>query len=68
VFILDSEGMVYKSHDKGKSYVNMHEEFKSKATLMQESSEEEIGAVKRLIIHPLDKRVIIFTGTHGFNW
>jgi hypothetical protein len=46
----------------------MHEEFKRKASLEQDSSDDEIGTVKRIITHPLDKRIAIFVGSHGFNW
>lgn len=46
----------------------MHEEFKRKASLEQDSPSDDIGVVRRIIVHPLDKQVVVFSGTHGFNW
>mmetsp|Transcript_110408 Transcript_110408/g.237620 ORF Transcript_110408/g.237620 Transcript_110408/m.237620 type:complete len:191 (-) Transcript_110408:219-791(-) len=68
IFILDSEGVIYRSSDKGRSWQNMHDEFKKKASLEQESTDEEIGNVRKIITHQIDKKILVFTGTHGFNW
>jgi len=46
----------------------MHDEFKKMAVLEQESQEEEIGNVRKIITNSVDKRVLVFSGTHGFNW
>lgn len=46
----------------------MHDEFKKYAALEQETKDDEIGMVRKIVTHNVDKRVLVFTGTHGFNW
>jgi len=68
LIVLDTEGIVYKSSDKGKTWNNIHDELIKKAKLETDNGNDETGVVKKLILNPIDKKVIVFTGTHGFNW
>ncbi|CAK75654.1 unnamed protein product (macronuclear) [Paramecium tetraurelia] len=68
VLALTSKGSVYRSDDRGRQWIKMSEIFHRKALIQLENSDERIGIVNNLVASPVDKQLILFTGTDQIAW
>ncbi|CAD8155036.1 unnamed protein product [Paramecium octaurelia] len=68
VLALTSKGSVYRSDDRGRQWIKMSEIFHRKALIQLEDSDERIGIVNNLVPSPVDKQLILFTGTDQIAW
>lgn len=65
---LTSKGSVYRSEDRGRQWVKMSEVFHRKALVELGDSEERVGIVNNIVPSPIDKKLILFTGSDQIAW
>lgn len=63
VIALTSKGSVYRSDDRGRQWTKMSEVFHRKALVQLEDSDERVGIVNNIVPSPVDKTLVLFTGT-----
>ncbi|CAD8152890.1 unnamed protein product [Paramecium pentaurelia] len=68
VLALTSKGSVYRSDDRGRQWTKMSEIFHRKALIQLEDSDERVGIVNNLVPSPVDKSLVLFTGTDQIAW
>ncbi|CAD8063565.1 unnamed protein product [Paramecium sonneborni] len=68
VLALTSKGSVYRSDDRGRQWTKMSEIFHRKALIQLEESDDRVGIVNNLVPSPVDKQLILFTGTNQIAW
>jgi photosystem II stability/assembly factor-like uncharacterized protein len=68
VLLLTSKGSVYRSDDKGSSWVKLAEVFHKKAVVATDDAKVKIGVVNKIQRSPVDPQLVIFLGTESVNW
>ncbi|CAK66018.1 unnamed protein product (macronuclear) [Paramecium tetraurelia] len=68
VLALTSKGSVYRSDDRGRQWTKMSEIFHRKALIQLEDAGDRVGIVNNLVASPVDKQLILFTGTDQIAW
>ena len=68
IFIQTEGAQVYKSTDKGVTWIPLNDEFTQAAKAEQENKKDRIGKVSSMQQSPVDKSLIVMIGTEGFSW
>ncbi len=68
VLLLSSKGSVYRSDDKGSSWLKLAEVFHKKGIVSIDDGSVKIGVVNKIQRSPVDPQLVIFLGTESVNW
>ncbi|KAL4482775.1 hypothetical protein ABPG72_022335 [Tetrahymena utriculariae] len=68
VVLLTQKGSVYRSEDRGASWIKMVDSFARVGVNVKMDLSSNVGIVTQMIASPIDSNEIVFMGSDGINW
>lgn len=68
MLLLSSKGSVYRSDDKGSTWIKLAEVFHKKGIVSIDDANVKIGVVNKIQRSLVDPQLVIFLGTEAVNW